>query len=125
MQAALRYVMCFAASQQAMDFMLSCVSVDVMLLGIRMPGKSGLEIMQKSTGRVVANPPYPTIAMTRHVNAESLEGFRCIIRVMLLHDELQFTLAQPEATSPLFHIFIEYVLRVCCSQVCVRVLKVV
>ena len=45
-----------------------------MLLDIRMPGKSGLEVMRDADPM----PPYPVIAMTGHVDAEALAEFRCV-----------------------------------------------
>ena len=47
-------------------------SVDVMLLDIRMPVKSGLEAVRDAAGL----PPYPIIAMTGHVDTEAQNDFK-------------------------------------------------
>ena len=45
---------------------------DVMLLDIRMPGKSGLEVMAEA-----AKPlPFPVIAMTGNVDVESVATYK-------------------------------------------------
>ena len=46
--------------------------VDVMLLDIRMPGKSGLEAVLEASPR----PKYPIIAMTGHVDTDAQSDFR-------------------------------------------------
>jgi CheY-like chemotaxis protein len=43
-----------------------------MLLDIRMPGKSGIEVMRDADPK----PVYPVIAMTSHVDGEALAEFR-------------------------------------------------
>ena len=48
--------------------------VDVMLLDIRMPGKSGVEALQGA----VPPPRYPVIAMTGHVDVDAQAEFRCV-----------------------------------------------
>lgn len=44
--------------------------VDVMLLDIRMPGKSGLEVMEE------IKPDIPVVAMTGNVDRDSIEEYR-------------------------------------------------
>ncbi len=56
----------------ASEFIASGVTVDVMLLDIRMPGKNGVEVVKNA----VPLPPYPIVTMTGHVDAEALEQFR-------------------------------------------------
>ncbi len=61
-----------AAGEEAADFLQRDIDVDVMLLDIRMPGKSGVDVV-----RTAARPlRYPIIAMTGHVDNEAQEEFR-------------------------------------------------
>ncbi len=60
------------AGIKAAKFIASGVAVDVMLLDIQMPGKTGVEVVREA----VPKPPYPIIAMTGHVDADSLNEFR-------------------------------------------------
>jgi CheY-like chemotaxis protein len=48
--------------------------VDIMLLDIRMPGKSGLDVMQEAPRPL----PFPVVAMTGNVDKESLEEYKCV-----------------------------------------------
>ncbi len=57
---------------EAAAFVASGVTVDVMLLDICMPGKSGLEVLRGADPK----PVYPVIAMTSHVDVEALAEFR-------------------------------------------------
>ncbi len=57
---------------EASAFLASNVPVDVMVLDIRMPGKTGLEVMRDLTSR----PPYPIYAMTGHVDADAQADFK-------------------------------------------------
>ncbi len=60
------------AGVEATDFIASGVVVDVMLLDIRMPKKSGVEVMKEANPM----PPYPIFAMTGHVDAEAMLDFK-------------------------------------------------
>ena len=62
------------AGLEASDFIARGVHVDVMLLDIRMPGKSGLDVVRDVANR----PPYPIVAMTGHVDVEAQDEFRCV-----------------------------------------------
>ncbi len=57
---------------EAAKFIASGADVDVMLLDIRMPGKSGLDVLREAVPR----PRYPIVAMTTHVDSEALSDFR-------------------------------------------------
>ena len=46
---------------------------DLMLLDIRMPGKSGLDVVREAEPK----PAYPIVAMTGHVDTDAQEEFRC------------------------------------------------
>jgi CheY-like chemotaxis protein len=54
--------------------------IDVMLLDIRMPGKSGLDVMQEAPRPL----PFPVVAMTGNVDKESLEEYRWAPRLCCL-----------------------------------------
>ncbi len=58
----------------ASAFIASGAPVDVMLLDIRMPGKTGIEVMKDALPR----PQYPIYAMTGHVDTEALDDFRSV-----------------------------------------------
>ena len=58
----------------AADFIARGEEVDLMLLDIRMPGKSGLDVVKEATVR----PRYPIVAMTGHVDIEAQDEFRCV-----------------------------------------------
>ena len=47
--------------------------MDVMLLDIRMPGKSGVDVVRELQGRM---PPFPIVAMTGHVDTDAQDEFR-------------------------------------------------
>ncbi len=63
---------CMPTGLEAAEFVASGVTVDVMLLDIRMPGKSGLEVLLEADPK----PVYPVFAMTSHVDGEALAEFR-------------------------------------------------
>ena len=44
-----------------------------MLLDIRMPGKTGLDVVKEVQNSL---PPYPIVAMTGHVDADAQQEFR-------------------------------------------------
>ena len=45
----------------------------MMLLDIRMPGKTGLEVMREVQDQL---PPYPIVAMTGHVDVDAQAEFK-------------------------------------------------
>ncbi len=55
------------------------VCVDVMFLDIRMPGKSGIEVMQE----LGHTPPCPVIAMTGNVDVDSVQLYRYVYPLKL------------------------------------------
>lgn len=82
------------SGMEASEFMAAGTPVDVMLLDVRMPGKSGLDAVCEQATR----PRYPIIAMTGHVDIEALDDFQyvweaalgrlfclCLCTVIVLH----------------------------------------
>ena len=89
-----------APGTEAAAFLASDVHVDVMLLDIRMPGKSGIDVVKEhkqamcpsssvttvdtasdssvTTGQDQRRREYPIVAMTGHVDIEALQEFRCV-----------------------------------------------
>ncbi len=63
---------CARAGLETAAFMSSGQQVDMMLLDIRMPGKTGVEVMREAA----LQAKYPVYAMTGHVDAEALEEFK-------------------------------------------------
>ena len=68
---------CFACvppctGAEAAQFVASGTDVDIMLLDIRMPGKSGIDVVREAA----VKPRYPIVAMTGHVDIEAQEEFR-------------------------------------------------
>ena len=61
------------AGAEASEFVNRGDVVDVMLLDIRMPGKSGVDVVRDA----VLPPRYPIVAMTGHVDADAQVEFRC------------------------------------------------
>ena len=57
---------------EAAAFLASGAPADVMLLDIRMPGPSGVEIMRD----LQQPPPFPVLAMTGHVDRDAQSEFR-------------------------------------------------
>ena len=68
-----RVVWCVLAGISASGFIESQQVVDLMLLDIRMPDKTGLEVVADLDGIL---PPYPIIAMTGHVDEDALAQFK-------------------------------------------------
>jgi CheY-like chemotaxis protein len=60
------------AGVEAAAFVEHGTPADIMLLDIRMPGKSGLEVMKDA----LTLPPYPVYAMTAQVDADAQEEFQ-------------------------------------------------
>jgi CheY-like chemotaxis protein len=65
------------AGIEASAYLATDPAIDVMLLDIRMPGKSGLEVLRDCEPK----PRFPVIAMTGHVDAEALVEFQYALRV--------------------------------------------
>ncbi len=64
------------AGDDALGFLASEQQVDLMLMDIRMPGRTGIEVMQE---RQHALPSFPVIAMTGHVDQDAQTEFRCVV----------------------------------------------
>jgi CheY-like chemotaxis protein len=61
------------AGVEASQFIDSGSPADIMLLDIRMPLRSGVEVVEGCAHRW---PPYPIVAMTGHVDVEAREQFK-------------------------------------------------
>ncbi len=66
---------CVLLGVEAEEFINSGAPADVMLLDIRMPMRSGIEVLHNCADHL---PPYPIVAMTGHVDVEAREQFRCV-----------------------------------------------
>ncbi len=71
------------AGVEAEEFIRSGAPADIMLLDIRMPLRSGLEVVHNCAAQL---PPYPIVAMTGHVDVEAREQFKCETAAGLLSD---------------------------------------
>jgi CheY-like chemotaxis protein len=56
------------------DVVAEPAQADLMFLDIRMPGKSGLDVM-KELGQAL---PFPIIAMTGNVDKDSVDEYKCV-----------------------------------------------
>jgi CheY-like chemotaxis protein len=63
-----------ARNDSPSDVLATPAQADLMFLDIRMPGKSGLDVM-KELGKA---PPFPVIAMTGNVDNESIDEYKCV-----------------------------------------------
>jgi CheY-like chemotaxis protein len=70
-----RYPAAFCAGVEAAAFIASGRDVDVMMLDIRMPGKSGLEVVE---GAHPFLPLYPIVAMTGQVDDDAIADFKYV-----------------------------------------------
>ena len=79
---------------EAEEFIVSGIPVDVMFLDIRMPGKSGLDVVRDTSGlRILSGVSqcastlstpgnrrgYPIIATTGHVDCDAQQEFRSVV----------------------------------------------
>ncbi len=71
------------AGVEAEEFIRSGAPADIMLLDIRMPLRSGLEVVHNCAAQL---PTYPIVAMTGHVDVEAREQFKCETAAGLLSD---------------------------------------
>ena len=60
------------SGEEASNFLMGEQVVDVMLLDIRMPGRSGLDVVRELSD----GPPFPIVAMTGHVDSDAQDEFR-------------------------------------------------
>ena len=63
------------AGMEASEYIQRGGAADVMLLDIRMPLRSGVEVVEGCAG---SPPPYPIVAMTGHVDIEARDQFRWV-----------------------------------------------
>ena len=65
------------AGEAAAAFLARADDVDVMLLDIRMPGKTGLDAVREAKKL----PNYPIVAMTGHVDTDAQQEFRYVFKL--------------------------------------------
>ena len=73
--------MCIRAGEAAAAFLARGDIVDVMLLDIRMPGKTGLDAVRETKSL----PNYPIVAMTGHVDPDAQQEFRYAVVPLIVH----------------------------------------
>ena len=67
----------WCTGEEAAAFLARGDVVDVMLLDIRMPGKTGLDAVRETKSL----PNYPIVAMTGHVDTDAQQEFRYVFKL--------------------------------------------
>ena len=67
------WTVCTAPGLEAAEFIARGGDADLMLLDIRMPGKTGLDVVREVQDQL---PPYPIVAMTGHVDVDAQAEFK-------------------------------------------------